>query len=174
MIPMEEMEGRSSDAAHRRLVQARAGGRSESLRPTLRCLCLVVHRLLDLCVQSAVDGGFNTLRLWGGGIFQWDAWYDACDELGVLVYHDMLYANIDRVPTVTPTQTAELQHQVGTTCSFFSFTCIHVKLFLYMCHQTRLATLSVHRSAGSHRTPPLQSGMAAMSAGGRASMLPLL
>ena len=52
-------EGRVSDAAHRRLV------------------------------QSAVEGGFNTLRLWGGGIFQYDAWYDACDELGVLVYHDM-------------------------------------------------------------------------------------
>ena len=44
------------------------------------------HRRL---VQSAVEGGFNTLRLWGGGIFQYDAWYDACDELGVLVYHDM-------------------------------------------------------------------------------------
>jgi beta-galactosidase/beta-glucuronidase len=40
-------------------------------------------------VQSAVEGGFNTFRLWGGGIFQWDAWYDACDELGVLIYHDV-------------------------------------------------------------------------------------
>lgn len=59
MVPMEELEGRVTDAAHRRLV------------------------------QSAVDGGFNTLRLWGGGVFQYDAWYDACDELGVLVYHDM-------------------------------------------------------------------------------------
>jgi beta-mannosidase len=55
MIPMEEMEGRSTDNAHRRLV------------------------------QSAVEGGFNTFRLWGGGIFQWDAWYDACDEFGVLI-----------------------------------------------------------------------------------------
>ena len=59
MIPMEEMEGRSSDAAHRRLV------------------------------QSAVEGGFNTFRLWGGGIFQYDAWYDACDEFGMLIYHDV-------------------------------------------------------------------------------------
>jgi len=25
----------------------------------------------------------------GGGIFLPDAWYDACDEYGVMVYHDM-------------------------------------------------------------------------------------
>ena len=31
----------------------------------------------------------NTLRVWGGGMFLPDAWYDTCDELGVLVYHDM-------------------------------------------------------------------------------------
>ena len=31
----------------------------------------------------------NTLRVWGGGIFLPDIWYDTCDELGILVYHDM-------------------------------------------------------------------------------------
>ena len=40
-------------------------------------------------VVSAVDGGMNMLRVWGGGIFLYDEWYDAADELGVLVYHDM-------------------------------------------------------------------------------------
>ena len=79
---MEEMEGRSSAAAHRRLV------------------------------QSAVEGGFNTFRLWGGGIFQWDAWYDACDELGIMIYHDMMFAQGNHAPAVTPTQTAEIAYQV--------------------------------------------------------------
>ena len=82
MIPMEEMEGRSSDAAHRRLV------------------------------QSAVEGGFNTFRLWGGGIFQWDVWYDACDEMGVLIYHDAMFAQGNHAPSVTPTQTDEILYQV--------------------------------------------------------------
>ena len=25
----------------------------------------------------------------GGGVFLPDAWYDACDEVGIMVYHDM-------------------------------------------------------------------------------------
>ena len=48
----------------------------------------MAHRQL---VQSAVDGGMNTLRVWGGGMFLPRAWYEACDELGILVYHDMMY-----------------------------------------------------------------------------------
>jgi hypothetical protein len=81
-IPMEELEGRMSGVAHRRLV------------------------------QSAVDGGMNTLRVWGGGMFLPDAWYDACDELGVLVYHDMQYAQGSHAPANTTAQDAELRHSV--------------------------------------------------------------
>ena len=51
------------------------------------------HRAL---VKSAADGAFNTLRVWGGGMFLPDAWYDACDELGLMVYHDMQYAQVGR------------------------------------------------------------------------------
>ena len=82
MIPMEELEGRLNGAAHRQLV------------------------------QSAVGGGMNTLRVWGGGIFLPDAWYDACDEFGVLVYHDMQYAQQGHSPTNDSVQTSELSHQI--------------------------------------------------------------
>jgi hypothetical protein len=70
------------------------------------------HRIL---VQSAADAGMNTLRVWGGGMFLPDAWYDACDELGILVYHDMQYASTSggpHGPIATPTQDAELRHQI--------------------------------------------------------------
>jgi len=48
-------------------------------------------RYRDL-VESAVAANMNMLRLWGGGQFEHDAFYDLCDELGVLVWHDFLFA----------------------------------------------------------------------------------
>ena len=57
----------------------------------------------------------NTLRVWGGGIFYPSTFYDACDEAGVMVYHDMAYASLPGTshgPLATPTQDAELRHQI--------------------------------------------------------------
>eukprot|EP00662_Eupelagonemidae_sp_cell21_P026622 gene26622-1366_t len=61
----------------------------------------------------------NTLRVWGGGVYMPDAWYDACDDAGILVYHDMMYAQDQHHPTGSahwPTRTvaqeAEIRHQV--------------------------------------------------------------
>jgi len=54
----------------------------------------------------------NTLRIWGGGIFYYDAFYDACDAMGLIMYHDMQYAQQGHSPTPDPLQDAELRHQV--------------------------------------------------------------
>lgn len=43
-------------------------------------------------VKLAVDGNQNMIRAWAGGIYEEQAFYDACDELGVLVYQDFLFA----------------------------------------------------------------------------------
>ena len=44
-------------------------------------------------VRSAAAAGMNTILVWGGGIFQYDAFYDACDENGILLYEDLMYSS---------------------------------------------------------------------------------
>jgi beta-mannosidase len=43
-------------------------------------------------IGDAVDAGMNLLRVWGGGIYESEHFYRACDELGVLVWQDFLFA----------------------------------------------------------------------------------
>lgn len=43
-------------------------------------------------LKLAVEGNQCMIRVWGGGIFEEQAFYDACDEMGVLVWQDFLFA----------------------------------------------------------------------------------
>ncbi|MBC2595435.1 glycoside hydrolase family 2 protein [Ruficoccus amylovorans] len=43
-------------------------------------------------LQSSVDANMNMIRVWGGGQFERDYFYNCCDELGLLVWHDMMLA----------------------------------------------------------------------------------
>ena len=47
---------------------------------------------IEKLVLSARFGNVNMLRVWGGGIFEQDAFYDACDRHGILVTQDFLMA----------------------------------------------------------------------------------
>jgi len=43
-------------------------------------------------VDLAVDANFNMLRIWGGGLFAGNDLLELCDEKGLLVWHDFLFA----------------------------------------------------------------------------------
>eukprot|EP00039_Didymoeca_costata_P021562 m.2498 g.2498 ORF g.2498 m.2498 type:complete len:975 (-) comp2531_c0_seq1:113-3037(-) len=85
MVPMDELEGRLDSESHR------------------------------ILVKSSADAGMNTLRVWGGGIFYPGAFYDACDEYGVMIYHDMQFNGNTGPHTpvnTSMTQANELRHQI--------------------------------------------------------------
>lgn len=44
--------------------------------------------LLTSCAQA----NMNMLRVWGGGIYEDDCFYELCDELGLTIWHDFMFA----------------------------------------------------------------------------------
>jgi beta-mannosidase len=108
VIPMDELEGWWDTSAHK------------------------------ILVQSALQGHFTMLRVWGGGAWLPDvgipypvvfrpsihicilfsrsaclqfqpmhrlqAFYSECDRLGLLIYHDVMFAQNGHAPQATPTQ----------------------------------------------------------------------
>ncbi len=49
------------------------------------------ERYRDL-LESAAKANMNMLRVWGGGQYERDEFYDICDELGILLWHDMMFS----------------------------------------------------------------------------------
>jgi beta-mannosidase len=66
-------------------------------------------------IRQAKEAGINMLRVWGGGIYEEDIFYDLCDRYGIMVWQDFMFAgamypgDTDFIRNVE----AEVHYQVG-------------------------------------------------------------
>ncbi len=65
-------------------------------------------------IQQAVDANINMIRVWGGGIYENDYFYDLCDEKGILVWQDFMFANsmYPNDPSFMDNVTQEVEYNV--------------------------------------------------------------
>ncbi|WIY53697.1 glycoside hydrolase family 2 protein [Devosia sp. YIM 151766] len=73
-------------------------------------------------LESAKAANMNMLRIWGGGQYEPDWFYDLCDELGILIWHDFMFSCmsypsnrefLDSVRTEITQQVRRLSHHAS-------------------------------------------------------------
>jgi len=70
---------------------------------------------LDSLLGAAAAANHNMIRVWGGGYYETEAFYDACDRLGILVWQDFMFAcSVYPLsdPVFLASVEAEVRHQV--------------------------------------------------------------
>jgi beta-mannosidase len=67
------------------------------------------ERYQDL-IAGAASANMNMLRVWGGGIYEDEAFYDLCDEYGICVWQDFMFA-CSTYPTYDPDFLANIERE---------------------------------------------------------------
>jgi beta-mannosidase len=52
----------------------------------------VTRGQLEALLGAAAQTNHNMIRIWGGGYYETEAFYDLCDSLGILVWQDFMFA----------------------------------------------------------------------------------
>jgi beta-mannosidase len=52
----------------------------------------VTDEKYDALIMEAKKANFNMLRIWGGGLYERDIFYEKCDEYGILIWHDFMFS----------------------------------------------------------------------------------
>jgi beta-mannosidase len=52
----------------------------------------VTDERLERLLRSAKLANMNMLRVWGGGIYERDSFYEMADRLGIMIWHDFMFA----------------------------------------------------------------------------------
>jgi beta-mannosidase len=52
----------------------------------------VTRAIYERVVRSAVSTHMNMLRVWGGGVYEDDDFYELCDENGILIWQEFIFA----------------------------------------------------------------------------------
>ena len=52
----------------------------------------VTNERYEHIIRSAAEANMNMLRVWGGGIYEDDQFYELCDKYGILIWQEMIFA----------------------------------------------------------------------------------
>ncbi len=97
-------------------------------------------------LQAAVEANMNMIRVWGGGLYEKDIFYDMCDEKGLLVWQDCMFS-CSMYPSGTEflsSVEAELRYQVPRLKD-------HPSLALWCGNNEDLGAISWYEESQKHR-----------------------
>lgn len=121
------LEMQSETDAHGKSLECRVNGRTIFCKgsnwiPSDALPAQQSEEIIESLLGSAQAAHMNMIRVWGGGLYETDHFYDTCDALGLLVWQDMMFscstypAEDWFLRSVTREATYQIRRLAGRTC----------------------------------------------------------